>query len=161
MARAVLRTPRTDDLYETDVSLGTQAQADLLRARRSDERDLDHLIDEVASVGAGDKREIRNRLTDLITHLLTSNYQPGLRSSSGKGPITEQRAAVAELLAAGPSLRRYPGDVFATSHLTGRRKASEQTGVDVMRFPEPPPLGIEQTPADDYLPKELDLIDQC
>ena len=160
MAKAVLRTPRTDDLYETDVSLGTQAQADLLRARRSDERDLDHLIDEVASVGAGDKREIRNRLTDLITHPLTSNYQPGLRSSSGKGPITEQRAAVAELLAAGPSLRRYPGDVFATSYLTGRRKASEQTGVDVTRFPEQPPVGIEQTPADDYLPKERDLIDQ-
>lgn len=160
MSKVALRTPQTDDLYETDFYLWTQAQADLLRARRFDELDLDHLIDEVASVGASDKREIRNRLTVLITHLLKWKYQPGSRSSSWKGTIAEQRAGLAELLDASPSLRRYPGDVFATSYLSGRRKASEQTGIDYTLFPEQPPFSIEQALTDGYLPKEPDLIDQ-
>ncbi|AYO83418.1 DUF29 domain-containing protein [Methylobacterium brachiatum] len=160
MAKAALKPPPKDDLYETDFFLWTQAQADLLRARRFDELDLDHLIDEVASVGASDKREIRNRLTVLITHLLKWKYQPGFRSSSWKGTIAEQRAGLAELLDASPSLRRYPSDVFAMCYLSGRRKASEQTGIDFTLFPEHPPFTLENALSDGFLPKEPDLIDQ-
>jgi hypothetical protein len=160
MAKAALKTPPTDDLYETDFFLWTQVQADLLRARRFDELDLDHLIDEVASVGASDKREIRNRLSVLIAHLLKWKYQPGFRSSSWRGTIAEQRAALAELVDASPSLRRYPSQVFAMSYLAGRRKAAEQTGIDFTLFPEQPPFDIEQTLADGFLPVEPDLIDQ-
>jgi hypothetical protein len=160
MSKVALRKTRTDDLYETDFFLWTQTQADLLRARRFDELDLDHLIDEVASVGASDKREIRSRLTVLITHLLKWKYQPGCRSSSWKGTISEQRAALAELIDASPSLRRYPGDVFATAYMTGRSKASEQTGIDFTLFPEQPPFSVDEALADGFLPKEPDLIDQ-
>ncbi|MCJ2123076.1 DUF29 domain-containing protein [Methylobacterium sp. J-077] len=160
MAKAALKPQRTEGLYETDFFLWTQAQADLLRARRFDELDLEHLIDEVASVGASDKREIRSRLTVLLTHLLKWKYQPGLRSSGWKGAIAEQRAGLADLLAASPSLRRYPGEVFAMCYLSGRRKASEQTGIDFTLFPEQPPFTLENVLADGFLPKEPDLIDQ-
>ena len=111
-------------------------------------------------MGASDKREIRNRLTVLITHLLKWKYQPGFRFSSWKGTIAEQRAGLAELLDASPSLRRYPSDVFAMCYLPGRRKASEQTGIDFTLFPEHPPFTLENALSDGFLPKEPDLIDQ-
>ncbi|MCJ2093519.1 DUF29 domain-containing protein [Methylobacterium sp. J-072] len=75
MAKAALKTPPRDDLYETDFFLWTQAQADLLRARRLDELDLDHLIDQVANVGAIDQREIRNRLTVWISPFSPSSLR--------------------------------------------------------------------------------------
>jgi hypothetical protein len=159
MSKPARRPPEADELYEVDFYLWTQAQADLLRARRFDELDLEHLIDEVASVGVSDKREIRSRLAVLLTHLLKWTYQPGLRSSSWRGTIVEQRGGLAELLNASPSLRRYPGEIFAMCYLTARLKAAEQTGIDFTLFPEHPPFSIEQALDDRFLPREPDLID--
>lgn len=160
MMKAALKPPTSaeDDLYERDFYAWTQAQADLLRARRFAELDLENLIDEVASVGASEKREIRSRLTVLITHLLKWKFQPGARSSSWSGTIVEQRTSLDDVLAASPSLRRYPAEVFLTCYLSGRLKAADQTGIDFTLFPDVPPFTIEQTLDAGFLPPEPDLF---
>lgn len=158
MTKAALKPPPADDLYETDFYLWTQAQAELLREHRFEELDLGNLIDEVASVGGSEKREIRSRLSVLIGHLLKWKYQPGGRSSGWVGTITEQRQQLHDVLAMSPSLRRYPGQIFVGCHLSGRLLAAKDTGIDFVLFPEDPPFSVEQVLDPDFLPPEPGLL---
>ena len=160
MSNAALKPPPVADPYETDFYLWTQAQAELLRARRFDELDLENLIDEVASVGGSEKREIGNRLVVLLGHLLKWKYQPGARKNGWTATIFEQRTQIALILRASPSLKRHPASVFAASYLSGRLLASKETGIDFTLFPEVPPFTVVQALDLDYLPKEPDLLDQ-
>ena len=159
MTKAALKL-RVKSLYETDFYLWTQSQAELLRERRFDKLDLENLIEEVASVGGSERREIRSRLTILITHLLKWKYQPGARSSGWRGTIDEQRDSLDQVLASSPSLRRYPAEVFDLCFTSACLKAARQTGIDFTLFPTVPPFDVEQTLDDRYLPKEPDLLDQ-
>ena len=159
MSRAARKPPPADDLYETDFYLWTQAQAALLRARRFAELDLAHLVEEVESVGGSEKREIRNRLSVLIGHLLKWTYQPGNRSSGWVGTITEQRQQVNDILEMSPSLRGYPDQVFARAHLSGRVLAAKDTGIDFALFPAEPSFTVEQALDIDFLPAEPGLLD--
>src|SRR6516162_435971 len=86
-----IATKQTNNLYEFDFYAWTQEQARLLREHRWAELDLDNLVDEVASVGSSEKREIRNRLTGLMAHLLKWKYQPGRRGSSWISTIFDHR----------------------------------------------------------------------
>ena len=161
MTKVVLKPPpKADDLYEADFYLWTQAQADLLRQRRFDELDLENLIDEVASVGGSERREVRSRLIVLITHLLKWKYQPGDRSSGWMGTIDEQRDGLQQVLKESPSLGRLPAELFDRCYRSARLDAAKQTGIDFTLFPEAPPFTIEQMLDERFLPKEPDLLDQ-
>src|SRR5436190_13283481 len=89
---------RPNSLYESDFFTWTQEQARLLRERRFDDLDLDNLVDEVASVGSSEKREIRNRLKVLLTHLLKWKFQPGFRGNSWSNTIWEQRENIEDII---------------------------------------------------------------
>ena len=160
MSKAALKPPPVADPYETDFYLWTQTQAQLLRARRFDELDLENLIDEVRSVGGSEKHQIESRLDVLLGHLLKWKYQPGLRNNSWTATVFEQRTRIGRVLRASPSLKRYPADVFDACYLSGRLLASKETGIDFMLFPEVPPFTVVQALDLDYLPKEPDLLDQ-
>ena len=160
MSKAASKPPPAADPYEGDFYLWTQAQAELLRARRFDELDLESLIDEVASVGGSEKREIESRLTVLLGHLLKWKYQPGARTNSWSATLFEQRTRIALILRASPSLKRHPAGAFEASYLSGRLLASRDTGIDFTLFPQKPPFTVAQTLDLDYLPKEPDLLDQ-
>lgn len=160
MSKAALSPPPGSDLYETDFYRWTQEQARLLQERRFHDLDLTNLIDEVLSVGASDKREIRSRMSVILTHLLKWKYQPGARSNSWRGTLDEQRESVRQVLDDSPSLKRYPVDIFQSCYPSARLKASEETGIDFTLFPETAPFTVEQALDLDYLPKEPDLLDQ-
>lgn len=160
MSKLAVKPPRAADLYEVDFHLWTIEQARLLRERRFTELDLPNLIDEVESVGESQKQEIEIRLDSLIAHLVKWRFQPGQRSSGWEGTIREQRRRLARLLRGSPSLRRYPAEVFEDCYLSGRLLASKETGIDVALFPDAPPFTVEQALSDDFLPKEVGLLDQ-
>jgi hypothetical protein len=60
MSKAATKPP-ANDLYETDFYVWTPAQARLLRQRRSKDLDVEHLVEEVESVGRSDERHIEDR----------------------------------------------------------------------------------------------------
>ncbi|HEX4764992.1 MAG TPA: DUF29 domain-containing protein [Lichenihabitans sp.] len=151
---------RNAGLYQEDFFLWAKEQARLLRERRFDELDLDNLIDEVESVGTSERREIRDRMTVLVAHLLKWKCQPGRRTPSWQRTIRDQRAELAELFEDSPSLRSYPEQVCARIYEGARLRASEETGIDFTLFPEAPPFTLEQALDDGFLPKEPDLLDQ-
>lgn len=84
--------------YEQDFYRWTQEQASLLREGRLSAIDVDHLIEELETMDARERRELTNRLRVLLAHLLTWRYQPGRRSRSWRATIDEQRLSLDDLL---------------------------------------------------------------
>lgn len=154
-------SPVLKSLYEDDFFAWTRQQAQLLRERRFADLDLDHLTEEVESVGASEKREIDRRLRIVLAHLPKWKYQPGARSSAWRGTIDEQRRRMRQVVEASPSLRAYPAEIFLHCYLSGRLLAAKDTGMAFTLFPDVPPFSVEQAVAADFLPREPDLIDQA
>jgi hypothetical protein len=146
--------PPVNDLYETDFYAWTQEQARLLRDRRWDDLDLENLVDEVESVGGSEKREIRNRLTKLLAHLLKWKYQPGHRGPSWSATIFEQRRQLADILQDSPSLRSYAHKQVAERYLGGRLEAAHETGIAFGLFPEECPFTPEQVLDLEFWPED-------
>lgn len=145
---------RVNDLYERDFFEWTRQQADLLRERRFEDLDLENLIDEVESVGSSERREIRNRLTVLICHLLKWKYQPGLRGDSWLETIGEQRRMLLDIVATSPSLRTYMHDETGKMYRSGRLEAARQTRIALGVFQTTSPFTAEQVLDPDFLPED-------
>lgn len=94
----------TSDLYEQDVYAWSAAQADLLRARRFAELDLEHVILEIEDVGGSLYREVRSRVRTIMEYLLKLEHSTATDPRAGwERTIRTQRADLAEDLT--PSLR--------------------------------------------------------
>lgn len=84
--------------YETDVIAWANEQAAFIRAGRFDMLDLEHLADEIEDVGKSERRELRNRMAVLLTHLLKWKFQPERRGSSWiemSGPMQRRNQRIA------------------------------------------------------------------
>jgi hypothetical protein len=145
---------RPNDLYEADFYVWTQEQARLLRERRFDDLDLDNLVDEVASVGSSEKREIRNRLKVLLTHLLKWKFQPRFRGNSWSRTIWEQRQNIADIITSSPSLRAYFEHAMRAAYIGATVAASEETGLAIGIFPEECPFSMAETLDMEFFPED-------
>jgi Domain of unknown function DUF29 len=101
-------------LYERDFSLWVEDTVAKLKTRKFDELDLDHLIEEIDSLGKRDKRELKTRLDVLLNHLLKRCYIPMPENYRGwELTIREQRKQIQRLLEESPSLQNYLSEIFA------------------------------------------------
>ena len=154
MADSTTKPPDTRSLYDSDFYAWTQEQARLLRQRRFSELDLANLVDEVESVGASDKREIRNRIEVIIAHLLKWKYQPGRRSSSWRETLVEQRSMLAEIVEDSPSLSGYVRDMAEKKYAGARLAAARETGLALTIFPASSPFTADAILDPDFLPED-------
>ncbi|MCT7951030.1 DUF29 domain-containing protein [Ancylothrix sp. C2] len=122
-------------LYETDFYAWTQEQAQLLRNHQFDAIDLENLIEEVESLGKQERRELRNRLSILIGHLLKWEYQPERRSDSWLATIRIQRRDTLKLLKENPSLKPYLEEAVGEAYENGRDLAKLETKLAKSTFP--------------------------
>jgi Domain of unknown function DUF29 len=146
--------PPAGALYERDFYAWTQEQARLLRERRWSELDLNNLVDEVQSVGGSEKREIRNRLTKLLAHLLKWKFQPGRRGSSWRRSIRDQRLELQEIIELSPSLRRYLHQQVNRRYLGATLEAADETGLAVGLFPEECPFTVDEVFDPEFFPED-------
>lgn len=106
--------PKTDPLYEIDFVAWCEDTATKLRMRDIDNLDFDNLIEEVESLGRSERRELRNRLTVLICHILKRMYVNNPENFNGwELTIIEQRRQIKILLQDSPSLKPYLAQIFA------------------------------------------------
>ena len=105
--------------YDKDVLLWSQEQARLLRARRFDELDIEHLADEIEDVGKSEKRELASRMAVLLAHLLKWSRQQENRTNSWRATIG--RSAQTDCARAQGDAK--PEDRHARSGLAGSRLA--------------------------------------
>ena len=138
--------------YETDFYGWAIEQADLLRKRRLNEADLDNIAEEIESMGRGEKRELVNRLAVLLAHLLKWQFQPGLRSTSWRLTVVEQRDRLAEHLKDNSSLKPMLPDTIKTAYRYARLAAQRETGLPSNVFPAACPYSFDQVSDEQFWP---------
>jgi hypothetical protein len=97
--------PAPNKLYDEDFYVWTQRQAELLRAHRYDELDLEHLIEEVEELGGAAKKSVRSRTRTIIEHLLKLQHSLAVGPRPGwRDTVRTQRNDLLDDLT--PTLRR-------------------------------------------------------
>ena len=88
--------------YDQDFYGWTQEQAGLLRAGCLHELDIANLIEEVEAMGRSEKRDLENRLVELLLHLLKWKYQVNRRCRSWQLTIKTRRIDFLKVLRDNP-----------------------------------------------------------
>lgn len=138
--------------YEEDFFAWSQEQADLLRAGHYGDIDVDHLVEELESMGARERRELTSRFKVLLAHLLKWQFQPHLRSRSWQATIKEQRLSIQDLLDDNPSLRGDLDQQTAKAYRLGRLLAVKETNLDESTFPEFCPYSRDEIDDERFYP---------
>jgi Domain of unknown function DUF29 len=139
--------------YDTDFYEWCLETAALIRGRRFDEVDLEHVAEEIEDMGKRDKREVQSRLITLIMHLLKWQFQPNPEfMCSWRATIREQRSQGHFVLKDSPSLVRLARREIPEVYPRARREAIEETGLPAGTFPETCPFTAEQILDEDFFP---------
>jgi hypothetical protein len=141
------------NLYETDFHAWTQQQAQLLKTGKLADIDLDHLIEELESMGAGERNQLQNRLKILLAHLLKWEYQPEYRSRSWAATLKEQRLSLLDLLEDNPSLKNILEARLKKAYPLAVLPAVRETNLDESTFPETCPYTLEEIFRLDFHPE--------
>jgi hypothetical protein len=91
--------------YDADFIGWLDHQAKLLRTHNHDELDYDNLAEEVEAMSRSQRRELKNRYTVLLMHLLKWQYQPDYRCTSWRSTIFQQRLKLKRLIRDMPSIK--------------------------------------------------------
>jgi len=143
--------------YTADFNLWIEQTAQLLRSHCWHEIDVEHLIEEVESLGKGERRGIASQLTRLLLHLLKWQYQPQRRSDSWLDSITDSRTQIELAILDSPSLKSYPTEQLEESYQRARRQAAKQTGMLISVFPEKCLYSLELVLDEEWLPETSDI----
>lgn len=130
--------------HDTDVFSWAIQQATLLRERRFDLLDADHLADEITDVAHYLADKLRSDTARLLQHLLKWDYQPARRSRSWMLTVREHRRRVEGHLRRAPGLRSILVDTMAEAYASGRDAALAETDLPENALPEACPYGWDE-----------------
>lgn len=139
--------------YERDFYAWTTEQAALLRARRLSEADVEHIAEEIETLGRVEKRELVNRLAVLLLHLIKWAYQPERRGKSWRLTVEEQRRQLTRRLRDNPSLRAGLDEALADAYGDAVLRAERETDLPRDLFPWSCPYSFEQVMDDGFWPE--------
>ena len=138
--------------YDTDFLVWLESQAELLRAKKFDQLDLQHLIEEIEDMAGQLKRELAHRLEILLIHLLKLKYQPARASNGWRGTVSEQRRRIKRALKQMPSLANVIDEYLVDVYHDAVDGAAAETGLPKATFPRTNPFTRQQIFDADYLP---------
>jgi hypothetical protein len=146
--------------YDTDFYAWVQDQAAMLAARRFEELDLPHLVEELQLMGNSERGELSNRLSVLLAHLLkllvAAERLPYVYDRAQRGwhlTCTEQRLQLGKLLRRNPSLRPTVPDELPDAYAIARLQAALALAVDEASLPLVCPWTPAQVLNADFWPK--------
>jgi hypothetical protein len=142
----------TSSLYDADFYAWANQQAALLRAGQLSAADIEHIAEEIESMGKSEKRELVSRLVVLLQHLLKWQYQPERRGKSWRATIINQRRDVADHLADNPSLRATLSQSIAAAYERALTAAAAETDLEEATFPPACPWTFAQIMDADFWP---------
>src|ERR1700722_14431185 len=134
----------SDSNYDSDFYAWANEQAALLRAGRLGQADIEHIAQEIESMGRTEKRELASRLVVFLRHRLKWRFQPTGRVSSWKASIRVQRLDLAEHLKDNPSLKTIVPQAIATAFEGTIIEAADETKLAESDFPVLCPCGFDQ-----------------
>lgn len=146
--------------YERDFYTWALRQAELVRAGRLAELDLDNVAEELESLGREQAHKLESAYRVLLLHLLKWMYQPGRRSRSWRGTIVRERTNAERILEDNPGLARQRPRRFATAYRGARKEAAAETGLSLAAFPETPPFTLAEASSEAFWPEAAVSADQ-
>ncbi len=139
--------------YEADFVRWLEHQAELLRAGRVGELDLENLAEEVDDIGRSQRRAVESELSVILIHLLKYQFQPSKRSRSWTDTLLEYRGRLARDFRTSRSLELHAEAELADLYRLARKRAAVQMRLPLAIFPETCPYTLEQTLSEDFLPE--------
>ncbi len=140
--------------YKNDIVAWAEEQAWLVRNKKFDLLDIEHIAEEIEDVGKSEQRELASRMAVLLLHLLKWQYQPARQGTSWQLTIKTQRQRIKQRLKKTPSLKRCleDDDWWEDAWADARYDTEKETGIGFDKFPETCPWSSEQILADDWFP---------
>lgn len=141
-------------LYDDDVVAWAEQQVALLRERRWDLLDVEHIAEEIADMNISHRHELAHRMTKLLGHLLKWRYQPARRGASWECTIRNQRDRITKLLRRMPSLQPSLGNDERLAEVweDALAIAVHEAHLELADLPVAMPWSVEQVLSLDYLP---------
>lgn len=147
-------------LYSQDFQQWIYSQINLLKAGKTDEIDVAHLVEELEDMGKSNVRELESRLIVLFAHLLKWQFQlasltaqwKDFEGKSWRNTIIEQRAQIAFLLKKVPSLKSQLQEAIAEAYPESVAIATKETRLSTRNFPAHCPYTQEQLLDDAFYP---------
>jgi hypothetical protein len=130
-------------LYERDETAWLETMAELIRLGRLDELDYPNLAEYLSDMARRDRREVKSRLTILITHLLKWTHQPERRSGSWKATIIAARHELEDLMGRGV-LRNHAEAVLSDAYNRAVERTAAETGLPTITFPSASAYTLDQ-----------------
>ena len=138
-----------DGMYETDVLLWSERQAELLRRRAAgelvNEAELDwpNIAEEIEALGKSERRELRNRIATLLDHLIKLQASPATEPRTAwRRTVREQRRGIQRLLKESPSLGQAVPGIIA-EELSGAREEALASLADNDEQPRTDVAGLD------------------
>jgi hypothetical protein len=97
----------TKTLYDTDFAEWSDRTAELLRAGRFSELDIENVAEEIASLGRAERKAVRSQLQRLMMHKIKQQLQPERDSKSWRLSIAGARARILDEIEDAPSLKGH------------------------------------------------------
>ena len=138
-------------LYDADFYAWANQQASLLRAGKLSSADIEHIAEEIESMGKSERRELISRLTVLLAHLLKWQYQPERRGNRWRATIKVQRRDLARHLSDNTSLTAQLGVALEDAYGSAVLLASAETDRPESDFPAECPWSYRQAAEPDFL----------
>jgi hypothetical protein len=143
----------SNSLYEQDFYAWANEQAALLRAGKLADADIENIAEEIESMGRSEKRELVNRLTVLLLHLLKWQFQPGLRGNSWRLSVEEQRYRLVDHLNDNPSLQAQLDKAMRDAYRLALIEAERETGLARDTFPPKCSYSFAEAMQPDFWPE--------
>ncbi|ACK70035.1 protein of unknown function DUF29 [Gloeothece citriformis PCC 7424] len=139
-------------LYEVDNEKWLAQTLKLLKEKKLENLDLDHLIEELEAVIRRDKLTVESFLEQIIRHLLLIQYwteEYDYNANHWQAEIMSFRTQINEYLT--QNLRNHLQENQAKVYQKALRYVRKKTGM-MVDFPEDCPYTLEQLLAQDWLP---------
>ncbi len=124
-------------LYDRDYLQWVEDIVNKLRARDFDHLDIENLIEEIEDLGKSEKKEILNRLTTLLEHLLKRLYVDMPQEFNGwERTIREQRRQIKRAIKFSPSLAPLFDRFFDEAFDEAIDEVRKEKGYKSVQFPD-------------------------
>jgi hypothetical protein len=140
-------------LHDQDFYAWANEQAAPLCAGRHSEADIEHIAEEIESMGKSEKRDLVSRSTILLLHLLKWQFQPGLRGASRRASIDNARDDISDHLDDNPSLKSLLEASMMAAYRRARRQAAAGIGLLDAVFALSSPWPFDQIMNTGFLPE--------
>jgi hypothetical protein len=134
----------TKTLYDTDFAEWAKETAELVRAGRLNEVDLEHVAEEIEDLAKSDRRAAASQMRRLMLHVIKQQVQPERDCASWQASVANAQLELKDILADSPSLRRVLAENLEKLYSDAMLLASKETGISPVPMPQACPFTLEE-----------------